>query len=80
MLERLYHYVEDKEFRFTIYEDKIHIINYTRIITIDRDRISIKSKNKKIILKGNNFILSKLLENEILILGTITNIEVENES
>jgi hypothetical protein len=79
MLDRLYNYVNDQEFRFTIYEDKIHIINFKRIISLEDNYISLESTNKKIIVKGENLTLKRLLDFELLVIGNISNIEVKND-
>ena len=79
MLEKVKQYVNDSEFRFTVYGHKIHIINYKRLITVEEDTISFQSESQKIILKGEQFILKKLLEREVLIEGKIKSIEVQNE-
>ncbi len=76
MFNYISNYINDKEFKFTIYENKIHIINMKRIITLEDNYISLLSINKKINIKGNNLVLSKLVDNELLIKGNISNIEV----
>ena len=68
--------MNDKEFRLTLYNDKIHIINYKKIISLENNYLSILCLNKKILVTGNNLILSKILDNELLIKGNINNIEV----
>jgi len=78
MLDKLYDFVNDNEFRFTIYEDKIHLINFQRIISLEENYISVKSKNKRINITGNNLTLKKLLKDEMLVFGTISKIEVNN--
>ena len=75
----LYNYINDKEFRFTVYENKIHIINFNKIITLEDNYISILSINKKINIKGLKLVLIKLIDNELLIKGNISNIEVLND-
>lgn len=79
MLDRLYDYVSDNEFRFTVYENKFNAINFKRILSLEDNFISILSDNKKITVKGDNFILNKLVKDELLITGTIKKIEVVNE-
>ena len=69
MLDRLYDYVSDNEFRFTVFENKFNVLNY----------ISILSNNKKITIIGDNFVLNKLVKDELLVTGNITRIEVVNE-
>ncbi len=79
MFNYISNYINDKEFRFTVYEDKIHIINFNRIITLEDNLISLLSNNKKINIKGLNLVLLKLVDNELLIKGNITSIEVLND-
>ena len=69
MLDRLNNYIDDKKFKL-IYEDNlIDIINYTRLITIENNYVSLYINNKKIIIKGKELILKKLLDNELLLNG-----------
>ena len=79
MFKYISNYINDKEFRFTVYEDKIHIINFNKIITLEDNYISLLSNNKRISIKGFNLVLVKLLDNELLIKGKITSIEVLND-
>ena len=58
-----------------IKDNKINIINYTNIDFFDFDKIMISINNKKIIIKGENLILTKLLNNEIEIKGVFNLIE-----
>ncbi len=79
MLDRMNHYINDLEFRFTIFENKIHIMNFTRIISLEENRITFQTKNQKYTIKGSLFVLKKILEKELLIEGIISTIEVQNE-
>lgn len=76
MFRRVYEYVKDEEFRFTVYSDRIHIINYEKINTLNSDYILIEGIDRKISIKGKNLILNKLVEKEVLIIGEVNNIEV----
>ncbi len=79
MLDRLNNYIDDKKFKL-IYEDNlIDIINYTRLITIENNYVSLYINNKKIIIKGKELILKKLLDNELLLNGKVTSLEVVND-
>lgn len=78
MLDRLYEYVQDNQFRFTVYEDKLHVVNFKRILSLEDNYISVLSNNKKVTVTGKNFILTKLVEDELLITGDIIKIEVIN--
>jgi len=79
MFNRMNQFLKDTEFRFTVYENRIHIINYHRIISLEDNYISIQSQKEKIKIQGSNFILLKLLDNEMLMKGSIKKIEVEND-
>ncbi len=79
MFNYISNYINDKEFRITVYENKIHIINFNKIITLEDNYISLLSKNKKINIKGKDLVLLKLLDNELLIKGNILSIEVLND-
>ena len=79
MLDRLNNYIDDKKFKL-IYEDNlIDIINYTRLITIENNYVSLYINNKKIIIKGKKLILKKLLDDELLLNGEVTSLEVVND-
>lgn len=79
MLDRLTNYINDNTFRFTVYENTIHVINYKRILILEEDRISFLSKNQKIKIEGEGLILKKILNQEMLIIGKIYKIEVSYE-
>lgn len=79
MINQLRNYMEDNTFRFTVYEDKIHIINFQRIITLEENEISFTVKDKMIKILGENLNLKKILKDELLIIGNIKRIEVMNE-
>ena len=54
-----------------IINNKINVVNYKKIDYFDLDKIIISINNKKIIFKGNNLVLTKLLNNEVEIKGEI---------
>ena len=78
MIRNVYEYVKDNEFRFTVFSDRIHVINYRKIISLQNEDISFFGDNKKIVVKGKNLVLNKMLDTEMLILGNVTKIEVFN--
>ena len=79
MIESVRNYIKDLDFRFTVYLDKVNIINYQKIISLEDDKILLLGGNKKITIRGKNLTLSKLLDDEVLILGEITKIDVDHE-
>ena len=73
----LRNYINDVEFRVNLYKDKVHIVNYTKIVTIEKSRISIGYSSGMLIIKGKDLALKKLLDDEILIKGIINSVELE---
>lgn len=79
MLKKVYEYIKDEEFRFTVFNDRIHVVNYEKISSLNSDYILIDASNRKISIKGKNLILNRLYEKEILVIGEVYNIEVIHE-
>ena len=79
MKNKLSNYINDKEFKLTIYDNKIHIINFKRIITLEDNYISFLTNDKKINILGTNLSLKKLVAKELLINGNVSKIEVVND-
>ena len=57
-----------------IVDNKVNIVNYKKIDYFDFDKIILSMNDKKIIFKGNNLVLTKLLNDEVEIKGVIKNI------
>ncbi len=77
VLNRLNDYLNDREFRITIYEDKkVDIINYDNIIDFNLNKVIIKVSDKKVIIEGLNLTINKMLDNEVLIIGLISNVRI----
>ena len=68
-------YINDEDLKLTIINNKINIINYDDIGHFDTNKVIIKKDNKKITIKGNDIVVSKLLNSEILITGEFSQIE-----
>ena len=68
-------YILEEEFKLTYLHNKINIVNYDTIGHFDNNKVSINYNNKKLIIKGNNLVVSKLMNDEVLIEGDIINIE-----
>lgn len=75
MIDKIRDYIRDDEFRLTIFKDRLHIINYLEILTLSNKKISVDTGDNLIVIKGENLILNKLLDNEILITGKIYTVE-----
>ncbi|MCI8777815.1 MAG: hypothetical protein HFI86_00495 [Bacilli bacterium] len=76
IIDNFREYMVNNEFVINIYNDKINIINYTSLGTIDDNKISVNSDDKNILITGEKLVLKKLLNDEILISGVIKKIEL----
>lgn len=72
-------YILDNEFRLILFNDRLNIINYKELLEINNKEIVISNSNGRIYVYGNNLVLNKLLDKEILISGNILKIEVKYE-
>ena len=77
MLNRLKEYINDNEFRLTVFSDRVHVMNFLNIVSLEEERISFLTSKGRVIIKGKNLCLNKLLDDEVLISGTIMSIEVD---
>lgn len=69
-------YLLDKTYSITIKNNSINIINYKEIEDFSNTKIIIKHDKGKTIISGTNLVVSKMMNDELLILGQIKNIEV----
>ncbi len=69
-------YMINNEFVINIYNDKINIINYTSLGTIENTKILVNGPDKNVLITGEKLALKKMLNNEILISGVIKKIEL----
>jgi len=54
--------------------NKLDIVNYTEIKDFTSKIITIRYQNKIYQIKGSNLVISRMMDNEILISGNIENI------
>lgn len=70
----------DNEFKITIYNNKIDILNYESISHFDFKKVIVKTKDKNIIINGRNLVVSKLMNDEVLIKGIVNQIELRSQN
>lgn len=68
----------EDDFEIRVYKNKVNIVNYDSIGHFDSNKIIIYYNTGTILIKGQNLVVSKLLNDEILITGVIQNIELRN--
>ncbi len=75
-MNKLNNLLKKRIFKIEIFHKSIYIAHFTEIITLEENRISITDENRLIIITGNNLVVSRLLDKEILITGEIKKIEL----
>lgn len=76
LISKLDRFLEDKTYEIIIKNKQLNIINYSEIIDFSISRISIRCDNNIIDVEGNNLIISRMIDDEILITGNIINIRI----
>lgn len=76
LVDRLEDYLYDNEYKIIVKKNQVDIVNYDEIIDISLNKISIKYRNKIFVIEGTNMVISKMLDNEILITGNISNLRI----
>jgi sporulation protein YqfC len=76
IIESFRNYLLEEEFKINILNNKINVINYTDITGFNSNEVIIKHKHGEVIIKGSDLIITRLLIDEVLILGNIKNIEL----
>lgn len=66
----------EKEFKITIFKNKINILNYEEIGNITDDEIYLKCREGLIKIKGKKLLVNKMIDNEILISGEIKEVKL----
>ena len=68
-------YLLDEEFKITMIENRVDVVNYDSIGHFDSTEVMIRYKNKVLSIKGKNLVVSRLLSDEVLVTGEIQTIE-----
>lgn len=68
-------YINDIDFQIIYINNELNIVNYEKINYMEDEKISLSTKLGTVIVKGTNLRVKKLLDNEIVIIGSFENIE-----
>lgn len=68
-------YIFDHHFSLTLKNNTLDIVNYLEIISFSDDAITLKYEGGNIRISGKDLIISKLLDDELLIKGEVKSIE-----
>lgn len=65
-------YITDKNFSIIYKNNRLNIINYSEIIDFSSTLISVRYENTTYHIEGKELVISKMMDNEILITGNIS--------
>lgn len=74
LIRSINNYIDDKKFSILYKNNKLDIINYNKILDFSDTKISLSYLDTKYIITGTNLVISKMMEDEVLIIGNIENI------
>lgn len=75
-MKKIKEFINSKQLRLNYIDNKLNVVNYDEIVLLTDEKIILTKDKKVIIIKGLNLTLLKLLEEEILINGSIKMIEL----
>ena len=76
IIDGIRNYVIEQEFEIRIINNKVDVINYKDIGHFDSNKVIINYSDGSVVIRGNNLVVSKLMNDEILIGGEITGLEL----
>lgn len=71
LMNRLDNYLYDREYKIIVKDGFVDIVNYDEIVDFTLTKISVRYKNKIIIVEGRDLTISKMIDNEVLVVGNI---------
>ena len=78
MFRNIREYINETELKITLLKNRVNVLNYDRIRDITDKELSLTKGNDKIKIIGNNLKLNKLLDQEVLIIGNILRVELDD--
>ncbi len=76
IIRKVVDFINDDEMKLTITANKIYVVNYIEILRFTDRLIIVKYNKGKITIEGQELMITKLLNNELLVTGVIKKIEI----
>lgn len=67
-------YINEKNFSMIYKNNSLDVINYTEILDFSSSLIRIRDNNRKYDIEGNNLVISKMMDDELLVTGDINRV------
>ncbi len=75
--DKLDRYLNDKELKVTYLNRTCNVNNYKQIIDFNNQKVVIQGPNQIITIEGMSLVVTKMVDNEVLVTGEITGIKFE---
>ena len=69
-------FLYDKDYFINIYENVVYVFNYLDLLSFSDQEIDLQLEQFKIKINGNNLIIVKMMEKEILVKGNIESLKL----
>ena len=77
--DNLTNFLYDQNYYIAMYDNYLYVFNYLNLDLLTNKKIVLKLEKFKLLIKGENLFISKLLPQEIFIKGKIENIGIDYE-
>lgn len=77
--DNILNYLYDRDYCMCMYDDYFYIFNYKYLDLFNDNKIILSLRKKKLTLTGSDLLLVRITKEELLVKGTIANIEVRND-
>lgn len=74
IFDKLNNYINENKYKIIFSNNYVNIVNYIEILDFNSNKISIKYDNGLTIINGKDLVVSRMLEEEILIIGKIESV------
>ena len=75
MIRKVIDYIKEDNFELMVDNDYISVVNYSSIIFMDDDKISLSYLDGSVLISGDHLVVVKMLDKELLIKGNFLKIE-----
>ena len=79
IIDNLRDFLEDREYYIDIFDDKLHVYNYKKLLKLNSKNIQLKFEKFILDIKGDNLKIIEMNKIEILIKGIIDTVRIINE-
>ena len=76
IIKNMKNYILEEEFQLRLLKDRINIVNYLSIGHFDNNKVIVGYEKGEVVIKGEKISVTKLLNDEILIVGEFKSIEL----